>query len=136
MGCLLRGGGAWSRVSLVWGGVSAPGGSASGGVSDQVHTPRDQVHPQIRHPPGPGAPQSRHPPGTSYTPRPGTPLGPGTPPRDQVPPPEIRPLLRTVRILLECILVCNFFVLNDFLLKTTISSNFLPAWSSSASAAK
>ena len=47
------------------------------------HTPRDQVHP-----PGPGTP-----PGTRYP-----------------PPPEIRPLLRTVRILLECILVLHFFM--------------------------
>ena len=37
---------------------------------------------------------------------PGTPpRGPGTPLPDQVHPPEIWPLLRTVRILLECILV-------------------------------
>ena len=81
----------------------------------QVHPP-DQVHPL-----GPGTP-----PGTRYTPLgPGTPHWPGTPPWarytpwDQVhppgpgtppgtrytPPPEIRPLLWTVRILLECILV-------------------------------
>ena len=64
---------------------------------DQVHPPGtrytswDQVHP---HRPG-KPPRTRYtPPWTRYPP------GPGTPP-----PPEIRPLLRTVRILLECILV-------------------------------
>ena len=76
--------------------------------------PPDQVHPL-----GPGAPPTRTrcthpPPGTRYT-SPGTrctpwdqvhPPGPGTPPWDQVhPPDEIRPLLQTVRILLESILV-------------------------------
>ena len=54
------------------------------GTPPRLGTPPDQVHP-------PGA----DPPGARYTP-----LGPGTPP-----PPEIQPLLRTVRILLECILV-------------------------------
>ena len=54
-------------------------------------------------PPGPGTP-----PRTRYTPpEPGTPPGPGTPPPGPRTPPEIRPLLRTVRILLECILVYN-----------------------------
>ena len=81
-----------------------------------------------RYPPGPG-PQGeylgRYPLGTRYTPLgPGTPpLEPGTPPWDQVhpqdqahpqdqvyppgpgTPPRRRLLLRTVRILLECILV-------------------------------
>ena len=60
-----------------------------GGVPDQVHPPQD----------------------------PGTPPGPGTPPRqvhppDQVHPPVIRPLLRTVRILLECILVRKSYCLH------------------------
>ena len=75
-----------------------------GGVPDQVHppgtrcTPWDQVHPL-----GPGA----HPPGLGVVP--GTPPGPGTPPRPGTPP-EIRPLMRTVRILLECILVSYLLV--------------------------
>ena len=46
------------------------------------------------------------PPGPGPTPGPGTPLGAGTPP-DQAPPEQRRLLLRTVRILLECILVQN-----------------------------
>ena len=73
--------------------------------------------PRTRYTPGPGTPRTRYTPQTRYTPwdqvsprtrytpqdqvhppGPGTPpLGPGTPPR--------RLLLRTVRILLECILV-------------------------------
>ena len=47
-------------------------------------TPRTRHHPSDKAPPGPGTPQSRHPPGR-------------------------RLLLRTVRILLECILVRNRF---------------------------
>ena len=43
-------------------------------------------------------PRSRHPPEVD-------PPGPDTPPGSDTPLPEIRPLLRTVRILLECILV-------------------------------
>ena len=79
-----------------------------------------------RYPPGPGTPPGRYtprvgtPPGTRYTPRqvdpPRTPVHPpaGTPPLDQVHPPEqVHPsrrlLLRTVRILLECILVNDNF---------------------------
>ena len=78
--------------------------------SDQVHPP-DQVPPQTRYTPGPSTPpQTRYtpldkvPPRLGTPPRPGTPR-PGTPPRIRYPPAEIRPLLRTVRILLECILV-------------------------------
>ena len=84
-------------------------------------TPWDQVHPL-----GPGVPPRTrytsqdqvHPPGTRYTLPPGTrytPPGPGTSqswtrythPWDQVHPPSRRLLLRTVRILLECILVVS-----------------------------
>ena len=61
------------------------------------YTPWGQVHP-----PGPGTP-----PWTRYTP-----LGPGTPLS-----PEIRPLLQMVRILLECILVCNSFAENCLKMK-------------------
>ena len=65
-------------------------------------TPPGTRHPLEQTPPEQGIPQSRHPP--EQTP-PGTrhPPGPGTP-RDQTPPSR-RLLLRTVRILLECILV-------------------------------
>ena len=66
-----------------------------GGVPDQVHPPGTRCTPRIRytpqnqvHPPTRYTPQTRYPP----------PPGPGTPP-------EIRPLLQTVCILLECILV-------------------------------
>ena len=87
-----------------------------GGVPDPHgtrYTPRDQVHPPgTRYTPlRPGTP-----PGTRYTPQDQEhPPGPGPPldqvhPRDQVSPPEIRPLLRTVRILLECILVTCIFM--------------------------
>ena len=61
-----------------------------------------------RYPPGPGTPpwDQVHPPRTRYTPRDQVhPLGPGTPPVPGTPTPQIRLLLRTVRILLECILV-------------------------------
>ena len=80
------------------------GGGAGGGYLGRY--PPDQVHP-----PGSGTPPwTRYTPGTRKTP-----LGPGTPPR-QVPPPgpgtlprSRRLLLRTVHILLECILVEIFF---------------------------
>ena len=71
-----------------------------GGVPEQVHTPWDQVHPV-----GPGAtPRTRYTPGTRYTSEQVPPGTLGTP-RDQVHPPRGRLLLRTIRILLECILV-------------------------------
>ena len=90
-------------------------------------TPPDQVHP-----PGPGTPQDQvHPPGTRYTP-PGRytpwgqvhppdqvpPLGPGTLPRPGTPPQEQCMLgdkgnKRTVRILLECILLVFHFDLKS-----------------------
>ena len=101
-----------------------------GEVPDQApprtrYTPQDQVHP-----PRPGTPpQTRYPldqvqpPQTSYTtPGPGTPL-------DQVhPPPKIWPLLRTVRILLECILV--FTILFDQLVIKTVyfSLGYICLW--------
>ena len=88
-------------------------------------TPRDQVHPQGPgtpprtrytpwdqvHPPGPGTPPQNQVPPTPWDQV--HPPGPDTTPRDQVhppgtqytPPPRRRLLLRTVRILLECILV-------------------------------
>ena len=78
---------------------------------DQVHPPRPgtpprQVHhpiPYQVHPPAPGTPPR---PGTHTPPGPGTyPAGSGTPPGPGTPPPSRRLLLRTVRILLECILV-------------------------------
>ena len=86
------------------------------GTPPRADTPQDQAPPGSRHPPRPGtppeqtpwdqAPWSRHPPLG-----PGTPLGADTPPPDQAPPRSRHPpasrrlLLRTVRILLECILV-------------------------------
>ena len=65
-------------------------------------TPRANTPPGSRHPP-PRAdtPQSRHPPGEQI------------PPRGQTPPWDKRPLLRTVRILLECILVDDKRSTND-----------------------
>ena len=76
---------------------SQGGGSASVHVGmppwpcfprDQALCPWDQAHPS----------RTRHPPGTRHTPP-----GPGTPPGTRHPPRRL--LLRTVRILLECILV-------------------------------
>ena len=78
-----------------------------GGVPDQVHTPpEEQTPPGTRY-----TPWSRHPPRARFTPQDQVhpPPGPGTPPRTRyTPPSEIRPLLRTVRIILECILVIIF----------------------------
>ena len=72
-------------------------------------TPQDQVHP-----PGTRYPPEQTPPWTRYASWDQVPPPPDqVHPPDQVPPgirytpPEIRPLLRTVRILLECILVFN-----------------------------
>ena len=107
--------------------------STGGGVPDQVHphrtryTPRAGTPPSIRYtsPSRPGTPPGRYTPlGPGTPPRPGAPPGQvhspgryppdhvhphppqGTPPQAGIPP-EIRPLLRTVRILLECIFVLN-----------------------------
>ena len=63
-------------------------------------TPREQAPPQEQ------APLDQVPPGTRHPPRTRHPPGPGTPP----PPGQRQLLLRTVRILLECILVQNKFV--------------------------
>ena len=52
------------------------------------------------HPPGQTPPVGRYPPGQAHMPPPGQ-----TPPRPHTPTPGRRPLQRTVRILLECILV-------------------------------
>ena len=84
--------------------------------------------PGTRNPLGPGTPRSRHPPGPGTTP--GTrhhpqsrhpPPGPGTP-QDQAPPGTRHPLpgsrrllLRTVRILLECVLVDKATTINSCL---------------------
>ena len=65
------------------------------GIPPGRYTPR-QVHLPLT---GPGTPTSRY-----------TPLGPGTPPSPLgrgTPPEQRRLLLRTVPILLECILVLN-----------------------------
>ena len=64
--------------------------------SSQSRPPPEQTSPQSRHP------RSRHPPEQ-------TPLGADTPPPQKRHTPEIRSLLRTVRILLECILVSLIF---------------------------
>ena len=73
------------------------------------HPPWEQTPPpRSGHPPGTDTPQSGHP-------REQTPPQEQTPPWEQTPflrsihpPPEIRSLLRTVRILPECILVISF----------------------------
>ena len=83
-------------------------------TSSGADTPREETPPRSRHPWEETSPGSRHPSRTRHPP-PGTrhpqeqaPLGPGNP-RDQAPPgadpPGRRLPLRTVRILLECILV-------------------------------
>ena len=81
------------------------------GVSASVHA--GLPPPRSRHPP------SRHPPEQ-------------TPPWEQTPPPEIRPLLRKVRILLECILVIYFLrnVWGAHLGSTTDQLRFIPCRSS------
>ena len=81
------------------GGEGAGGGYLGRYPPDQVHPPGsgtpplDQVHPR----------DQENPPGTRYTPRQVHPPGPGTLPHSR------RLLLRTVHILLECILVEIFF---------------------------
>ena len=73
----------------------------------QTHHTLEQTPPGSRHPLGADTPRSRHIPQSRHSPE-------ETPPRADTPPSrhpsERRPLLRTVRILLECILVfstCN-----------------------------
>ena len=77
---------------------------------EQIHPPRsrhprdqtpptpEQTSPGSRHPPEQTPPWSRHPLWSRHLPW-------SRPPQSRHPPPEIRSLLRTVRILLECILV-------------------------------
>ena len=84
--CLSTGESTWAGTPL---GPDTPPGTR--------YTPWDQIHPRYQ----------VHPPGTRYTPP-----GPGTPPGQVhthpgpgTHPPSRRLLLRTVRILLECILV-------------------------------
>ena len=91
-------------------------------VSHSVHGGSASVHagtplPGARHPPGADTPRAdsppqgagtpeQAPPGAGMPPRPGTsPPGAGTPPTRHIPIGSRRLLLRTVRILLECILV-------------------------------
>ena len=69
---------------------------------EQTHPPAEQT--SRSRPPQEQTPQSRHPPRRADTPQ------SRHPPEQTPPPPEIRPLLRTVRILLECILVCFVMV--------------------------
>ena len=96
------------------------------GVPGQVPPPWDQVHPLL----GPGTPPKiRYTPQTRYTPSPQTRYTPWdqVPPQDQVPPrirytPQETPDLRTVRILLECILV--IYVFNQIFTKLVVCVNF------------
>ena len=80
-------------------------------------TPWDSIHPPVEFPPEQPPTHQAHSPGTSTPPYQVHP--PSVPgrlprqdipcmryPRDQVHPPNIWPLLRMVRILLECILLC------------------------------
>ena len=113
-----RAGAPWSRYTP--GQVPPPGTPLFGQVPlhRQVHplagTPpgRYPTPPPAGTPPGPGTPPGRY----TYwagTPPPGRykqvhPLA-GTPPPGRYTPPDRRLLLRTVRILLECILFCVFF---------------------------
>ena len=73
------------------------------GVSASVHAgipyPPKSRHPLEQTPPEQTPPKSRHPPRSRHSPGADTPL----------PPERRRPLLRTVRILLECILVIYRF---------------------------
>ena len=69
--------------------------------SPRADTPREQTPPGSRHPPRADTHTwRRHPPEQTPSRKQTPPLGADTPPL-----PEIRSLLRTVRILLECILV-------------------------------
>ena len=116
-----------------WNQIDPPAGRPPGRYTPPQtrYTPLDQVHlPRPGTPPGRYTPQTRYTPHrTRYIPPAGTPPSGQVHPPDQVhpptrctspdqvhtpgqvtpctryTPPEIRPLLRTVRILLECILV-------------------------------
>ena len=84
---------------------------------DQVHPPGPGTPPDQVHPPGPGTlPRTRYTPWNQVHPQDQVhPLGPGSPPLDQVHPqgPGAYPrkwlMLQMVRILLECILVTEWF---------------------------
>ena len=127
--------------------LSVHGGGGGGGVSASVHAriphpqkqtpPPKQTPPQSRQPPKADTPQSRHPPEADTPPRADTPRADNpqeqtpppkadTPQRADIPPksrhpPEIWPLLRTVHILLECILVYVVFRWFKFTLKPPYS---------------
>ena len=107
---------------------------STGGVSASVHggilTPPEQTPPpQSRHHlPGADTTSQEQTPPQKQTPTPGADIPPRRHPPEQTPPqeqtPERRPLLRTVRILLECILVDNLSFCNHISL--TDIDNFVP----------
>ena len=89
-GCLVWSGGypVWSReVYLVCSQAGGVPGQVLGGVPGLVRGCIWQTPPKTRYPPRPGTSpnQTRYPPGTRYTP-----LGPVSPPRNQVHPPRTR----------------------------------------------
>ena len=88
------------------------------------HTPRSRHTPQEQTPPHSRYPTSRHPPEQTPSLPEQTPPGADTP-RSRHPPRERRLLLRTVHILLECILVYCFIKLLEYLNKSTMSPNFI-----------
>ena len=104
-------------VHKVGGGVCL---SACWDTTPQKQTPpKKQTPPQEQTPPRAAEqtpPKSRHPPEAD------TPPKSRHPPKEaDTPPPEIRPLLRTVRILLECILECAGFRHLSWLARITVS---------------
>ena len=98
------------------------GGVVSASVHAEIPHPTRSKPPESRHPRA-DTPRSRHPPGADTSPRsrhlpaeqtpPPPSLGADTP-QSRHPPPERRPLLQTVRILLECILVLGKVFLLPF----------------------
>ena len=117
-------------------GADTPPGSRHPPEQTPPHPPQEQTPPGADTPP-PGAdppradtPQDQTPPGNRHpSPRSRQPPRADTPPWSRHPPPQIRSLLRTVGILLECILVSESFVLlcSNFKLQTfyALSSNIL-----------
>ena len=97
--------GGWVGVSVsVHGGIHPRGRHPPEQMPPATDTPPEQTPPpgSRHHPPGVDTPpEQTHPP--EQTPPPPGADAPGA----DTPPPERRPLLRTVRILLECILVYN-----------------------------
>ena len=84
------------------------------GVSASVHAgiplPKSRHPQEADTPPRADTPQKQTPPQEQTPPQKQTPPKSRHPPKEaDTPPPEIRPLLRTVRILLECILECAGF---------------------------